>query len=50
MTGPQFLGLYLVIAIVLNLWLRWYIQRKEQAGTIPHLASAPDPYMIALLN
>jgi len=50
MTGPQFLLLYAILGLAANIWLRWHYDRVESASQVPRMASAPDPYLIALLR
>jgi len=50
LSGPQFLLLYLVIAVAANLWLRRHYRNQESAKTLPRFGATPDPYQIAYLR
>lgn len=50
MSGPQFLFLYLLLAIAANLGLRWYFRRREAAMDAPAFELSQDPYEIAFLR
>jgi len=49
-SGPQFLFLYLLLAIAANLGLRWYFRRREAAMDAPAFELSQDPYEIAFLR
>ncbi len=49
-TGPQFLLLYVVLAVAANLWLRWHYGAREREARMGALSLTNDPYQIALLR
>jgi uncharacterized protein (TIGR04222 family) len=49
-TGPQFLILYIVLAVAANLWLRWHYRVREREAQTSALSLTNDPYQIALLR
>jgi uncharacterized protein (TIGR04222 family) len=49
-SGPQFLLLYLVLAVAANLWLRWHYHAREREARTGALSLTNDPYQIALLR
>jgi uncharacterized protein (TIGR04222 family) len=50
LTGPQFLLLYIAIAVAANLWLRWHYATREREARAGPLTLSNDPYQIALLR
>ncbi len=50
MSGPQFLLLYSVLALLANFGLRGYFRRNEARASTPVMDFAQDPYQIALLR
>lgn len=49
-TGPQFLLLYVAVAVAANLWLRWHYRNREREARAGPLNLTNDPYLIALLR
>jgi uncharacterized protein (TIGR04222 family) len=49
-TGPQFLLLYVALAVAANLWLRWHYSTREREVRPGALSLTNDPYQIALLR
>jgi uncharacterized protein (TIGR04222 family) len=49
-TGPQFLLLYVALAVAANLWLRWHYSTREREARTGTLGLTNDPYQIALLR
>lgn len=50
LTGPQFLLLYIAVAVAANLWLRWHYATREREVRAGPLSLSNDPYQIALLR
>jgi len=50
LTGPQFLLLYLVVAVAANVLLRWHYGVREREARTGALSLTNDPYQIALLR
>jgi len=49
-TGPQFLLLYIAVAVAVNLWLRWHYRARERETRAGPSSLTNDPYQIALLR
>jgi uncharacterized protein (TIGR04222 family) len=49
-TGPQFLLVYIALAVAVNLWLRWHYATREREARTGALSLTNDPYQIALLR
>ncbi len=49
-SGPVFLLLYVLLAVVANLLLRGHYRRRETPATVARLDYASDPYRIACLR
>jgi len=50
LTGPQFLLLYLAVALAANILLRWHYGVREREARAGALSLTNDPYQIALLR
>lgn len=49
-SGPQFLGVYAAVAILVNWWLRHHYRSREANATVSRLDFSSDPYQMAILR